>query len=197
MITRSGKRVQYNPLLSKKSPTKKKPLGPESTIENIQASATGKGTHTRWVRPDVPEVTIVPRRPFDMRFVTPEPTIPTEVPPPPRRPRHTRSPLQKQERIGFPGIFNLAKPKLNIFVEDPVEEDVLTRPGPSRQERLARTTLKLGPRVQGQPLVGPTGTLLVDDRGGPILASPFHSPVTPPHVYALYQYPCFHSIYAS
>ncbi|EAU81398.1 hypothetical protein CC1G_05228 [Coprinopsis cinerea okayama7 len=184
MITRSGRKVPYIPQIPKRAPAKRR-LQAEGTIEDVTVSATGKGTHTRWLRlnPETPP----PRRRkavktpavADSRFVTPEPFIPTEVPPPPKRQRLMASPLHRTERIGPPGIFNLARTRTPRFFEGVEGEngDVFIASSPDgHQQRRARVELGLGPRVQGQPMVGPDGTLILDEQSQPMLPSPSRLP---------------------
>ncbi|RXW22737.1 hypothetical protein EST38_g3120 [Candolleomyces aberdarensis] len=190
MITRSGKLVPYIPPPPKgDSPTKKRPLQPEGTQVNITVSATGKGTHTRWVRPSQPRhSTPVPggSKTSDP-FVTPPVWIPTEPPQPERIPRTKNtggSPLQKRDRVGQPGIFNLAKTKALIEMEsEDSERDVFSAVGAHQrlQQTLAQA-LAANHNTRRGPVksrVGATGTLIIHD-GDDCLASPFHSQPDPP-----------------
>ncbi|KAJ2912975.1 hypothetical protein MD484_g7435, partial [Candolleomyces efflorescens] len=190
MITRSGKLVPYIPPPPKvDSPTKKRPLQPEGTQVNITVSATGKGTHTRWVRPSQPRhSTPVPgsSRTNDP-FVTPPVWVPTEPPQQERVPRPRiigGSPLQKRDRVGQPGIFNLAKTKALIEIESEASEDSIS-PTVGAHQRLQQTlaqalaanrTKQHGP---AKTRVGATGTLIIDGEDD-CLASPFHSQPNPP-----------------
>ncbi|KAF8799752.1 hypothetical protein BYT27DRAFT_7245970 [Phlegmacium glaucopus] len=79
-----------------------KPLVREETIIEITTSATGLGTHIRWVRQpqhpnEIPEI-LSHDLTLDPRFVTPTPEIPTHLTTPPK--------LTPRRRIGNPGIFN-------------------------------------------------------------------------------------------
>ncbi|KAF8157052.1 hypothetical protein B0H34DRAFT_484210 [Crassisporium funariophilum] len=81
-----------------------KSLGREGTVIEITPSATGQGTHIRWLRQsehnDTPEVLCEDLN-VDPRFVTPSPVSkPLGGSPPP---------LQRQPRISNPGIYNAAK----------------------------------------------------------------------------------------
>ena len=82
--------------------TAPKNLVRDATVVEITSSATGLGTHIRWLRPpqgpnEIPEI-LSPDMTLDPRFVTPVP----ETPPPVRSPPK----LSRQHRIGNPGIFH-------------------------------------------------------------------------------------------
>lgn len=79
-----------------------KDLDRERTIIEITPSATGQGTHIRWLRPpqrsnEIPEI-LSPDMTLDPRFATPAPETPAVIRTPPK--------LSRQRRIGNPGIFN-------------------------------------------------------------------------------------------
>ena len=87
-------------------------------------------------------------------FMTPPPHIPTE---PPRG-----SPLQKQPRIGNPGIFNLWEDQGRMFLESQPSSDA---EGLDQTAYTARQHALAARRNQGErrprPLVGPTGTFIM------------------------------------
>ena len=93
-------------------------------------------------------------------FITPPPHIPTE---PPRG-----SPLQKQERMGNPGIFNLWEDGGRMFLESQTSSDAegLDQTAyTARQHALAAQQNQGGRRPR--PLVGPTGTFIMPRVGSP------------------------------
>jgi len=84
----------------------------ENTVVEITPSATGLGTHIRWMRPpqrpnEMPEI-LSSDLTLDPRFVTPAPEIPTLSRTPPK--------LSRQHRTGNPGIFNIGTTvRFNLF----------------------------------------------------------------------------------
>ena len=92
--------------------------------------------------------------------------------------------MQKRERVGQPGIFNLAKTKALIEIESEGSEDGVS-PTVGAHQRLQQTlaqalaanrTKRHGP---AKTRVGATGTLIIDGEDD-CLASPFHSQPNPP-----------------
>ncbi|TEB31818.1 hypothetical protein FA13DRAFT_1732115 [Coprinellus micaceus] len=156
MQTRSGKEVRYV------DQRRKRPLQAEGTRVEIRTSATGEGTHTRWIRPPQPQPlrqeTTMPSPSLNEQssqaFITPSPHIPTE---PPRG-----SPLQKQQRIGNPGIFNLGEDGGRVLLESQPSSDAQ---GLDQIAYTARQHALAAKRDQGgrrpRPLVGPTGTFIM------------------------------------
>lgn len=90
-----------------------KDLGREATVVEITSSATGLGTHIRWLRPpqgpnEMPEI-LSPDMTLDPRFVTPPPETPALM-------MRTPPKLIRQRRIGNPGIFNTGTTvRFNVF----------------------------------------------------------------------------------
>lgn len=84
----------------------------EPTIIEVTPSATGLGTHIRWLRPpqgpnEMPEVLSSDMK-LDPRFITPAPETPALLMTPPK--------LSRQRRIGNPGIFNTGTTvRFNLF----------------------------------------------------------------------------------
>lgn len=84
----------------------------EATVLEITSSATGLGTHIRWVRApqgpnEIPEI-LSPDMTLDPRFVTPAPETPAMIRTPPK--------LSRQQRIGNRGIFNTGTTvRFNLF----------------------------------------------------------------------------------
>lgn len=111
--TRSAaKRQQAEELEVQRLATVPKALVRETTVVEITSSATGLGTHIRWLRPpqgpnEVLEI-LSPNMTLDPRFVTPAPETPGPVRTPPKLGRH--------HRIGNPGLFNTGTTvRFNLF----------------------------------------------------------------------------------